>query len=266
MSIQEQATNGVKKHVISACIIVVALLLVWWLAQQSRQVADDNTLREFVSDVPVEAEELATSSPEVATSTSEGAEVTVVSQPEVVAPTVPVVPTPPAPSQPEVPVEPEESVVPVVSSDGVTSAHVSTILQGHNGKRTSVGAPALSWSSNLANSAQSWADTLAARGCNWSHSNTPHGENIYYSWTTSNDRSLKPAEAVFWWLDEEQYYDYGSNTCESGEVCGHYTQAVWAETTQVGCGVSTCTEGDKFTQMWVCQYNPAGNWAGEKPY
>ncbi|MDO9190699.1 MAG: CAP domain-containing protein [Sulfurimicrobium sp.] len=46
-------------------------------------------------------------------------------------------------------------------------------------------------------------------------------------------------------------------------MCGHYTQLVWKKTTAVGCGMAVCGSRD---QIWVCQYSPAGNWAGQKPY
>ncbi|MEM6522020.1 MAG: CAP domain-containing protein, partial [Cyanobacteria bacterium P01_C01_bin.70] len=40
------------------------------------------------------------------------------------------------------------------------------------------------------------------------------------------------------WVAEKADYDYASNSCASGKVCGHYTQIVWRETTAVGCGVA----------------------------
>lgn len=29
--------------------------------------------------------------------------------------------------------------------------------------------------------------------------------------------------------------------CQSGKMCGHYTQVVWAKTKFVGCGYKFCT-------------------------
>ena len=45
-------------------------------------------------------------------------------------------------------------------------------------------------------------------------------------------------------------------------MCGHYTQVVWRKSLRVGCGMATCGA----TEVWVCNYDPAGNWDGERPY
>lgn len=46
-----------------------------------------------------------------------------------------------------------------------------------------------------------------------------------------------PTKAVDDWDSEKQYYDYSTNSCADGQMCGHYTQNVWAGSTTVGCGV-----------------------------
>ncbi|VDP50025.1 unnamed protein product [Schistosoma margrebowiei] len=38
---------------------------------------------------------------------------------------------------------------------------------------------------------------------------------------------------------------------------------VWANTTDIGCGVATCSE---YGLSIVCNYGPGGNWTDEKPY
>ena len=63
------------------------------------------------------------------------------------------------------------------------------------------------------------------------------------------------------WGEEIQFYDEASNECVGGG-CGHYTQIVWSNSTELGCGTVTCDGVD----IWVCQYNPAGNVSGERPY
>ena len=43
---------------------------------------------------------------------------------------------------------------------------------------------------------------------------------------------------------------------------GHYTQMVWRETTRLGCGQAICNG----TLIVACNYSPAGNVLGRKPY
>ncbi|KAH7673599.1 Cysteine-rich secretory protein-related protein [Dioscorea alata] len=71
-------------------------------------------------------------------------------------------------------------------------------------------------------------------------------------------------DAVNLWVSEGQDYDYNSNTCAQGKVCGHYTQVVWSSSTNIGCARVVCdNNGGIFI---TCNYNPAGNVIGERPY
>ncbi len=69
-----------------------------------------------------------------------------------------------------------------------------------------------------------------------------------------------PAQVVNAWDSEAADYDYSSNKCR--KVCGHYTQIVWASTKEVGCGVAR----NAHREIWVCDYNPPGNYIGKRPY
>lgn len=144
------------------------------------------------------------------------------------------------------------------------------MLLAHNTARTDVGVPPLVWSKKLSEGAQVWSDTLKAEGCEFRHDpDTGYGENIYWAWRTNTDNSSlisKPEDALDWWVNEVNFYNYDKNTCKDGEQCGHYTQVVWKETREVGCGVSTCFDDSKQTDVWVCRYNPAGNVMGMRPY
>ena len=76
-----------------------------------------------------------------------------------------------------------------------------------------------------------------------------------------------PSKVVDEWGSETQYYDYGSNTCQAGQQCGHYTQVIWRSTQQVGCGSAVCNRGDGWeAEIWVCQCLPPGNYQGQRPY
>ncbi len=143
----------------------------------------------------------------------------------------------------------------------------SEVLAIHNDARELVSPPAdpalepLRWDAGVAATAQASADR-----CQWSHSSTPGvGENLY---ARTGDVRL-PGEAALAWVAEASDYDYASNSCASGETCGHYTQIVWRSTTSVGCAMQVCPSGGPWSGTWtiyVCQYAPRGNYLGERPY
>lgn len=151
-----------------------------------------------------------------------------------------------------------------------TGLNNSVILQAHNAVRKEHSLSSLVWSANLAKGAQIWSDQLQKENCVMRHDyNSGYGENIFWKNMSGGDISSLISvenEAVTWWADEEKNYSYSDNTCDKGKVCGHYTQLVWADTTEVGCGVSSCITGNERTDIWVCRYNPAGNMNGEPPY
>jgi hypothetical protein len=169
-------------------------------------------------------------------------------------------------STPKVTLPPEPKAVPKTN----TATHSSIFLDRHNAVRTTHDLPALTWSPTLAKEAQAWSGVLKSESCQMRHDyTTEHGENIYWEKQSGGDTSeliSSPADAVYYWAEEKKYFDYKTNSCATGEVCGHYTQLVWADTTTVGCGVSSCLEGESRTDIWVCRYDPAGNIVGDKPY
>ncbi|XP_006343540.1 pathogenesis-related protein PR-1-like [Solanum tuberosum] len=120
----------------------------------------------------------------------------------------------------------------------------------------------LTWDSNLENYAKWWASSRR-EDCRLMHSFEEGyfklGENIY--WGSGN--TWTPTDAVNAWADEKKYYDYASNSCVEGQLCGHYTQIVWKSTRKVGCARVICDSGDVFM---TCNYFPPGNYIGEKPY
>ncbi|CAH8581480.1 unnamed protein product [Dicrocoelium dendriticum] len=74
-------------------------------------------------------------------------------------------------------------------------------------------------------------------------------------------------EAVRRWFDENVFYNYWTNKCEPKKVCGHYTQIVWAKTRKLGCGIERCPKSKMpFKYSVVCNYGPAGNFVGQRPY
>lgn len=123
-------------------------------------------------------------------------------------------------------------------------------LSAHNKYRAKHGVPALAWSSALAGQAQAWAD-----GCQFEHSSGDYGENL----ATGTAGGYSVGALIKSWYDESADYDYASGESKNGKAVGHFTQMVWAGTTQVGCGMTECSGNN----ILVCQYSPSGNYGGE---
>jgi uncharacterized protein YkwD len=130
------------------------------------------------------------------------------------------------------------------------------MLAAHNAVRARAGVAPLEWSDRLAARAREWADTLLARRQFAHRPNSTFGENLF----TITGGSASSAEVVRDWAAESRDYDYNSNRCRG--VCGHFTQIVWASTREVGCAVAR--GGGR--EVWVCDYDPPGNWVGQRPY
>lgn len=151
---------------------------------------------------------------------------------------------------------------PLDESGEPTDAELNGIVKAHNDVRATVGTSPLTWSDEAAAVAKSYAEK-----CNWGHNDDREGfgENLYAS---TGDAG--PAAVVGSWAEEEQHYDPATGECARGEVCGHYTQIVWSSTTKVGCAKQLCTKnspmgGGNWT-YWVCNYDPPGNYSGQKAY
>ncbi|KAL5509026.1 hypothetical protein EMCRGX_G004307 [Ephydatia muelleri] len=160
----------------------------------------------------------------------------------------------------------------LVISRAETTLNPQQLLDAHLNYRAKVVPLAsnmkpMTWDSQLAAKAQDYAQK-----CNWGHNpdrTSPlgkTGENIYMTTGSPSDCSV----AVTSWNNEKDYYNYDTNVCQTGKVCGHYTQLVWASSNKVGCGAFRCPKltGSASTNalLVVCNYYPAGNMAGMKPY
>nr|AKN10312.1 pathogenesis-related protein 1 [Hevea brasiliensis] len=131
-------------------------------------------------------------------------------------------------------------------------------LNAHNQARAAVGVGPMTWDNKVAAFAQNYASQRAG-DCNLVHSsNRPYGENLAKS---SGDLSGK--DAVKLWVDEKAFYDYNSNSCAAGKQCGHYTQVVWRNSVRLGCAKVKCNNGGTFIG---CNYDPPGNFVGQRPY
>lgn len=151
---------------------------------------------------------------------------------------------------------PEDQPAPIPGP--LDAATQGQLVAAHNAARSQVGVSALVWSDTVAETARRWAGELASKGCGLQHNpSKTYGENLY--WTTAAKNGTEVTAA---WTAEAANYDAQTHTCAEGQVCGHYTQVVWAKSTKLGCGMAQCGS----TQVWVCNYDPPGNMLGEHPF
>ncbi|CDP02944.1 unnamed protein product [Coffea canephora] len=136
---------------------------------------------------------------------------------------------------------------------------VNQFLATQNAARAALRMRPLVWDANLARYAQSYANQRRF-DCALRHSDGPYGENIFWGSGTG----WSPAQAAAAWVVEKKWYNYWSNSCALGQECGHYTQIVWRQTTRIGCARVTCFGGRGV--FMTCNYNPPGNYIGERPY
>ena len=141
------------------------------------------------------------------------------------------------------------------------------IIAAHNAYRNDTGVAPLTYSSELATSAQIWAEHDAGIG-SLVHSSPDgsYGENIALFGPSG---SASWTQIVNLWGAEKSNFIYGpfgdgSSTTGHWNDVGHYTQIVWGTTTQCGCGKATNVTQN--TEYFVCQYKPPGNYWGQYPY
>ena len=146
------------------------------------------------------------------------------------------------------------------------SAEALAFAAAHNRARAAADPPAdpplqpLRWSEALAAHA-----AQVAASCEFEHSQGTYGENI-----AARKSAAGTAATVDAWVGERANWDAAENRCAAGKVCTHYTQVVWRGTRELGCASRICTSGGPFGPgPWyfaVCNYAPAGNLSGERPY
>ncbi|XP_067002477.2 venom allergen 5.02-like [Anabrus simplex] len=177
---------------------------------------------------------------------------------------------------------------------GVDSNQRNAILNKHNELRDKVargqetrGSPGgqptasnmkkLTWSDELASIAQRWADQ-----CEYQHDTCRNTETYWWvgqniaisnSWpcdTLPNSPDWKfPMDS---WYSEVKDFDksiitkYRSTSAQTG----HYTQIVWANTSEIGCGYTAFFGGQgsqkKCSQYYVCNYGMGGNIIDQEVY
>ncbi|KAJ4716072.1 Pathogenesis-related protein 1 [Melia azedarach] len=129
-------------------------------------------------------------------------------------------------------------------------------VNAHNAARQQVGVGPVTWDDTVAAYALEYAKSRVG-DCNLVHSGGRYGENI-----AKSDGDLSGTQAVDLWVSEKPNYDHKSNSCTRQE-CRHYTQVVWSKSVRIGCAKVRCNNGGTFIG---CNYDPPGNYAGQKPY
>jgi uncharacterized protein YkwD len=154
--------------------------------------------------------------------------------------------------------------VTAVTGSKISQEDAQKALDYHNEIRKKVGSPNLKWSTELAKYAQAWADQLAGT-CKMKHRpatgpwKQKYGENIF--WASNADYT--PLDACKNWYEEIEFFKPGKLTEKVWQKAGHYTQMVWKKTSHMGMGIAICKNRG---MIIVANYNPPGNFIGEKPY
>jgi len=144
----------------------------------------------------------------------------------------------------------------LLKSHPLSQSEIDGLLLGHNREREMVCSPSLKWNTQIQATAQAYSE----RCLFGQHSFNGMGENLFGG---SLGGYSVPNAVGSWSLEKNKW------TCGTRPTfqTGHYTQVVWNQTEEVGCGASECRfvigEG-QFAQTWdmlwvVCNYNPGGN-------
>ncbi|KAF5403240.1 hypothetical protein PHET_03400, partial [Paragonimus heterotremus] len=114
------------------------------------------------------------------------------------------------------------------------------------------------WLQSLQDSAQLLADT-----CKGNHDSQIERAVDEFSTVGQNIVLADSVETgLEMWIMENEDFDHLRMICAYGANCDNYTQIMWATTTRVGCGKSSCSNDTFF----VCNYGPEGNQPGQTPY
>jgi uncharacterized protein YkwD len=159
----------------------------------------------------------------------------------------------PEPEPVAVPVQaPEARPAPRAAPASAPSEAARELLAAHNAYRAKHCAAPLAWSDALEKVAQGWADHLHGK-CTMKHSGGQYGENLWMG--TAGAFSIR--SVVDSWYGEVSSYAYQPGGFSMST--GHFTQVVWQGSTKLGCAMTTCNG----TDIWVCNYDPPGNYEGE---
>lgn len=158
------------------------------------------------------------------------------------------------------------------------SINRENILDSHNSLRSRLGVPPLRWSQRLEAKAAEWVNFLAGEGSciarerglvvlpgfkNGIGENVQRVEPELFGDGRTEVAPVDENSVVLAWAQQGIDYNYKDNKCGIGKTCENYTQLVWRDSQVMGCAAASCPDR---SQIWVCNYDPPGNFLGQKPY
>jgi len=170
-----------------------------------------------------------------------------------------------------------------ILASGVSQSMMEEIVDGHNmyrgrvargevrGQTSATNMRQLVWDQELARIAQAHANQCRfAHDCSecrsvgrWSHV----GQNIYIYKQTLRRPDVDWTRAMARWFDEVKLFrSRDISPFKFSKKWGHYSQMMWADTSTVGCGVTTYKVGRWYQVLYTCNYGPGGNYIRGEMY
>ncbi|XP_019619053.1 PREDICTED: multiple epidermal growth factor-like domains protein 6 [Branchiostoma belcheri] len=152
-----------------------------------------------------------------------------------------------------------------------TAEDIEEILRHHNFLRRT--APPLAanmlplvWNEELADQAHEWALNCSIEHGFPPRPNSTFGTHVGQNIWLSSLAQINLTVVIQSWYDEIDFYNWEETKCHPppGGMCTHYTQLMWASTTDVGCSYYHCPWNGH--AVVVCNYGPQGNLANTRPY
>lgn len=129
------------------------------------------------------------------------------------------------------------------------------------------------WNDEMASVAQAWADK-----CLWEHgmlydcAGNRIGQNLFVEASAGGYPTMNLTYSIEAWNNERNDFNWDTQKCTPGKLCGHWTQLAGAKSNEVGCAYNLCPTMTVAGSVWknalyiVCDYTPPGNVIGEPIY
>ena len=132
------------------------------------------------------------------------------------------------------------------------------MLIAHNFYRAHHGAKPLVLNQHLIKKAQEYANQLAQTNVFQHGDDEGIGQNLSYWWNSEVNELSNCAQfvekSIPKWYEEIDLYNFDQPGFS--DATGHFTQIVWTETTDLGCGLAMARDTAVYV---VCDYTPEGN-------